>query len=415
MSKNILLGFLFAILLVSASFAVSAAELASNVSVRVDNTVVDSETISVTAGQSFDVEVSFTAVVDNEDVVVKVWTEEGYKEEILEKSGRFDVVSGRTYTKKLTIALPVDFDVAEDSKLVVRIAGKNKADEQDYQLTVQRPAYELEILSASFVREVKAGDTLQINAVIKNRGSKKVDDNFVKARISELGLTSREVYAGDLVAVDCNDDEDNHCDKEDAVEKTVSITIPKGTESGTYKVVIEAYNDESTASVSDSVIVKGVDEQVSMEVLATQLNKEVAIGGKETYRIEIFNPSNEAKTVTITTPAALEAQGVKVTATPSVITVPADSSQVVEVQVEASGETTTGSYSVPLTVTSAEDDTTKEVGITANVVKAKSASTAKPALTLSVVLGIVFVVLMIVLFVTVRKPKEMGEEETAYY
>ncbi|MFH0831418.1 MAG: hypothetical protein V1886_00940 [archaeon] len=414
MSKNILLGFLFAILLVSASFAVYAAELASNVSVRVDNTVVDSKTISVTAGQSFDVEVSFTAVVDDKDVVVKVWTEEGYKEEILEKSGRFDVVSGRTYTKKLTIALPIDFDVAEDSKLVVRIAGKNRADEQDYQLTVQRPAYELEILSASFVREVKAGDTLQINAVIKNRGSKKVEDNFVKARISELGLTSREVYAGDLVAVDCDDDD---CEKEDTVEKTVSISIPKGTESGTYKVVIEAYNDESTASVSDSVIVKGVDEQVSMEILATseQLKKEVAIGGKETYRIEIFNPSDEAKTVTITTPAALEAQGVKVTTTPSVITVPADSSQVVEVQVEASGETTTGSYNVPLTITSAEDDTTKEVGITANVVKAKSAGTSKSALTLSVVLGIMFVVLMIVLFVTVRKPKEMGEEETAYY
>jgi hypothetical protein len=150
-------------------------------------------------------------------------------------------------------------------------------------------------------------------------------------------------------------------------------------------------------------------------VLATQLSKEVAIGGKETYRIEIFNPSDEAKTITIATPAALEKQGIKVTATPSVITVPADSSQVVDVQVEASNATAVGAYSVPLSINS-EEETVKEVGITANVVKVKTTpSTARPLLTLAVVLGIIFVVLLIVLFTTVRKPKEMGEEETAYY
>ena len=409
MSKKILFAFLFAVLLVSASFAVSAAELASDISVKVDNTVIDSKTIAVTAGESFDVEVAFKAIVDDKDVVLKVWTEEGYREDIIEKTERFDVVANRTYTKKLTIDLPVDFDVSEDSKLVVRIAGKNRADEQNYQLTVQRPAYELEILSAGFVREVKAVDALQINAVIKNRGGKKVEDTFVKVRIPELGLV-KEVYAGDLVAVDCD-----KCDQEDTVEKTVIISVPQGTKSGTYKLEIEAYNDESSTSISDSVTVKGVDKQVSMEVLTTQLSKEISIGGKEVYRIEIFNPSDEAKTVTIATPAALEAQGVKVTAIPSVITVPADSSQVVEVQVEASDKTNIGTYSVPLTVTSAEDEITKEVGITANVVKAKAGSTGKSLLTLSVVLGIVFVVLLIVLFITVRKPKEMGEEETAYY
>jgi hypothetical protein len=409
MSKKLFFVFLFAVLLVLTSFAVNAAELASDISVKVDNAVIDSKTIGVTAGKSLDVEVTFKAIVDEKDVVVRVWTEEGYKEDIIEKTERFDVYANRTYTKKLTLDLPIDFDVKEDSKLVVRVASKNRADEQSYQLTVQRPSYELEILSAEFVHEVEDGDALQINVVIKNRGSHKIDDTFLKASIPEIGL-SKTVYAGDLVPVDCET-----CDQEDVVEEAVILQIPDGTKSGTYKLEIEAYNDDSTTALTDTVIVKGIEGKVEVEVLATQLSKEVAIGGKETYRIEIFNPSDEAKTITIATPAALEKQGIKVTATPSVITVPADSSQVVDVQVEASNATAVGAYSVPLSINS-EEETVKEVGITANVVKVKTTpSTARPLLTLAVVLGIIFVVLLIVLFTTVRKPKEMGEEETAYY
>lgn len=411
MLKKSLFVFLFVFLLVTTSFAVSAAELASDISVKVDNTLIDSKTIGVTAGKSLDVEVTFKAIVDEKDVVLKVWTEEGYKEDITEKTERFDIVANRTYTKKLTIVLPIDFDVKEDSKLVVRIASKNRADEQSYQLTVQRPSYELEILSAGFVHEVEAGDSLQVNVVVKNRGGHKIEDTFVKARISELGLVSREFYAGDLVPVDCEDD----CEKEDTVEQTVVLNIPEGTKSGTYKLEIEAYNDDAETSLTDSITIKGAEVKAGVEVLTTQLIKEVTAGGQEIYRIEIFNPSDEAKTITITTPAALEAQGIKVTATPSVITVPADSSQVVEVQVQASNQTNIGSYNVPLSISS-DDKTVKQVGITANVVKVKATTgTARPLLTLAVVLGIVFIVLLIVLFTTVRKPKEAGEEETAYY
>jgi uncharacterized membrane protein len=413
MLKKSLFVLFFAVLLVMTSFAVSAAELASDISVKVDNTVIDSKTIGVTAGKSFDIEVTFKAIVDEQDVIVRVWTEEGYKEDIIEKTERFDVVANRTYTKKLTINLPTDFDVKEDSKLVVRVASKNRADEQSYQLTVQRPSYELEIISAGFVHEIESGEALQIDVVVKNRGGHKIEDTFVKARISELQLVSREFYVGDLAPVDCND---NNCDKEDTVEQTVILQIPDGTKSGTYKLEIEAYNDDAETTLTDSITVKGIETtNASVEVVTTQLSKEVTIGGQEVYRIEIFNPTDEAKTITITTPAALEAQGIKVTATPSVITVPADSSQTVEVQVEASNQTSVGSYSVPLSISS-DEKTIKEVGITANVVKFKTTTTtAKPMLTLSVVLGIIFVVLLIVLFTTVRKPKEMGEEETAYY
>ncbi len=413
MLKKSLFVFFFAVLLVMTSFAVNAAELASDISVKVDNTGISGNRVGVIAGKTIHVEVAFKAIVDDEDVEVKVWID-GFKEDIEAETDRFDVYTNGTYSSDsitpLYLAIPNDLDVKEDSKLIVRIASKNDESQENYQLTVQRPSYELEIISAGFVHEIESGEALQIDVVVKNRGGHKIEDTFVKAKIPELALVSREFYAGDLVPTDSDDS-----DKEDAVEKTVVINIPDGTKSGTYELEITAYNDDAETILTDSITIKGIETtKAGVEVVTTQLSKEVTIGGQEVYRIEIFNPTDEAKTITITTPAALEAKGIKVTATPSVITVPADSSQVVEVQVEAGNQTNVGSYSVPLSISS-DEKTIKEVGITANVVKFKAKTTAKPILTLSVVLGIIFVVLLIVLFTTVRKPKEMGEEETAYY
>jgi len=149
--------------------------------------------------------------------------------------------------------------------------------------------------------------------------------------------------------------------------------------------------------------------------LTPQLTKEVQVGGKEIYRIEIVNPTSETKVITISTPAALEKAGVKITANPSVVTIPANSAESVEVEVEATNQTTAGSYTVPITV--GTDGETKEIGITANVVKVKAqpSGLSRPLFTLAIVLGILFVVLVAVLFTTMKKPEKLGEEETTYY
>ncbi len=394
----------FALLLTSTVMA----DLASNIVVKVNNDAVDSKITGVTAGETLDLDVTFTAIIDEKDVRVKAWIE-GYRDEVEVETSRFDVVNNRTYTRSLSLNLPLDLNVSEDYKLIVRIASKNREDQKSFQLTIQRPSYNIEILSADFVREIESGKDLLIDVVVKNRGGHKVDDNYITARIAELGISKR-VYASDLVPIDCDD-----CDFEDAVEKTVVLSIPKGTKSGTYDLEIVAENKDAEASVRKQLTIKGVEAQAPVEVLVRELSKEVTTGGIEIYKIEVLNPSNEAKVITIATPSALEKAGIKVKATPSVVTVPANSVEVVEVSVEAGKDTATGNYTVPISVGS--DGQTKQVGVTANVVKVKSAPTTnrKALITTAVILGILLLVLVIVLFVTVKKPEKMGEEETAYY
>jgi len=406
-TKNLFFVFLVAVVL--ASSFVMAAEIASDISVEANDNLVGSKTIGITAGKTLDLSVSFTSVTNEKDVTVKAWID-GYRDEIEQETERFDVSANRTYTEKLSLAIPGDLNISDDFKLIVRIASKNKEDQQRYQLTIQRPSYDIEILSTEFVREVKDGDNLQVNVVVKNRGSHKVEDTYIKARISELGI-EKKVYAGDLVSVDCEE----NCDKEDAVEKTLVLEIPKGTKSGKYAMTIEAYNDDSSSTVTQDVTVKGAEAAGKVEVLTPQLTKEVQVGSKEIYRIEIVNPTSETKVITISTPAALEKAGVKITSNPSVVTIPANSAESVEITVEATNQTTAGSYTVPITVGS--DGETKEIGITANVVKVKAQPTglSRPLFTLAIVLGILFVVLVAVLFTTMKKPEKLGEEETTYY
>ncbi len=386
------------------------ADLASDIVVKVNNDVVDSKITSVTAGETIDLDITFRAIVDEKDVRVKVWID-GYRDEVETETVRFDVINNRTYTRSISLKLPLDLNVSEDYKIIVRVASRNREDQKSFQLTVQRPSYNVEILSADFIREIEAGKDLLIDVVVKNRGGHKVDDNYITARIAELGISKR-AYASDLVPVDCE-----KCDFEDAVEKTVVLSIPKNTKSGTYDIEIVVENRDAEASVKKQLTIKGVEAQAPVEVLARELSKEVVTGGKEVYKIEVLNPSSEAKIITIATPSALEKAGIKVKAEPSVITVPANSVEVVEVSVEADKETSTGNYTVPISIGS--DGTTKQVGVTANVVKVKAGAkptiNTKALLTTAVVLGILLVVLVIVLFVTVKKPEKMGEEETAYY
>jgi uncharacterized membrane protein len=409
MKRNLFFVFLFAVLVVLTSVAVSAqAELAEFETIEVNDAVVDNGYTAMTAGETLDMRLTFTAVTDEKDVRVKTWIE-GYRDEIEAETERFDVYENRTYTKTLSLNLPLDLEIEEDYKLIIRVASKNKEDQERVQLTIQRPSYELEILSVDYVKQVDAGDSLQMNVVVKNRGSHEIEDIYVKARISELSIEKR-VYAGDLAPEDC----EGNCDDEDAVEKTIILSIPEGTASGEYEIEVKAYNDDTTVSTRDSIIVKGVEVTEEVEVLSEELTKDVEAGSTETYKIEILNPSDETKVITITTPSGIE-EGINVKVTPEVISVPAESSQEVELEVETTKDLTSGTYTIPVEISS-DEKVIKQVGITANVVRVKpKVGLRRPLFTSAVVLAIILIVLLIVLFTTVRKPSTPGEEETAYY
>jgi hypothetical protein len=220
-TKNSFFVFVVAVSIVLASMTAMASEIASDVTLKVNGDFIDGKVVGITAGETLDLQVAFKAITDEQDVKVRAWIE-GYRDDIEIETTRFDVIANRTYTKSFSIAVPLDLDIKDDYKLILRIAGKNKEDQQSYSLTIQRPSYDVEILSTEFVRTVKDGENVLINVVVKNRGSHKTEDLYLTAKISELGI-QKKVYAGDLVAVDCEDD----CDKEDAVEKTIVLQIPK--------------------------------------------------------------------------------------------------------------------------------------------------------------------------------------------
>ncbi|MBI4895504.1 MAG: hypothetical protein HY831_03350 [Candidatus Aenigmarchaeota archaeon] len=408
--------FLIALFTLVLTGIASAAEITvGDMTVKVNGQVLDGGTLSVPTGSSFVIETVFTAVTDESDVRVKAWIE-GYKSDIYKETERFDVINGTRYVKWLSLTLPGDIDATDDYKLIVRVSSRDKEDQKSYTLTVQRPSYKLEILSMEYVREVEAGDNLAVSVVVKNRGAHDVEDVYVTVAIPELGIQKR-VYAGDLVPVD-NDDEEN------AVEKTVVLAVPSNAKSGTYTLEAKVTNEGEEDKVTDTVTVKGTIAESTIEVAASQLTKEVTIGSSQVYRIEIVNPTDEVKVITIGTPASLEAQGVKVTATPSVVKIQPNSAETVEVSVQASDATTVGEYNLPVKISegTGSDKVTKEVGITANVVKASGQGILggnKIAVS-TVILAIIFVVLLIVLFVSLGKRKEVVTtpgtgEDTTYY
>ena len=194
------------------------------------------------------------------------------------------------------------------------------------------------------------------------------------------------------------------------------LHIPENAESNEYEIEIKVYDENIITTTKDTVIVEGIEKEENVEVLSTETTKDVELGSTETYKIEIINPSDEEKTITVSTSSPLEDKGIKIKVTPEVITVPPESSQEVELQVETSKSTKEGSYEIPIEIASEEEGVIKQVGITAHVVKSKTTGAFnKPLFTSAVVLAIILIVLLIVLFITVRKPSSLPEEETAYY
>ena len=402
--------FAFVLAFVLLATPVNAAELADNVTVKIDGEVLDAAiTNGVFVSDYIEVDVTFVSVVNESDVRVKAWID-GYRDEVEEETERFDVIAGRKYTKELKLKLPSDMD-SDEYVLVVRIAGKNKADELEYALTVQRKSYMIEILSVEYVKSVKAGESFGIDVVVKNRGSQKIEDVYIKARLPELGI-ERRVYAGDLTPYD----EEN---KEDAVEKSVIIQIPEDAKSGTYELVIEAYNDDAKQSIEKELEIEGKEvTSGGVEVITPETMKLIEAGETGEYVITLLNLGNEEETVTI-------AGGVKgtinITADPAVVTLQPNEAKDVKVKVETTNTTTTGNYTVPLKITGEDSEPIKELGITANVIKSTEKG-ARPAAILTVVLLVVIVVLAIAFTTTIKKkragqeqPETTDTEEAAYF
>lgn len=263
MKTNKFLVLFVATLAILAIGTVAAAADSNALEVSIDEVSVNEEDISLdtlagTVGEAVEVRVKFTVTDsdDLEDIKVRAWIS-GYKDEIEASTSRFDAISGRTYIKKLTLELPNVKDIEdlnEDLTLHVEIADKNDDIEQEYALTVQRESYTYDLLSVEAPSVASAGDIVAIDVVLKNIGRKGLEDSFVTARISELGIY-KKVYFGDIAPEDNFDDDD---DAEDARERRIYLVIPADAISGDYDLEVKATNYDADAEVVKSITIQGI-------------------------------------------------------------------------------------------------------------------------------------------------------------
>ena len=195
---------------------------------------VENVTLAGTASETVPVVVRFTAEDSLTDLKVKAYIE-GYKNDITASTARFDVVNGSTYVKRLSLTLPsvqdMD-DLTEGLTLHIVISDKNDDEEKAYRIEMERESYSYNFLQADAPTRASAGEIIAVDVVLKNIGSRELEDSFVSVSIPELGVV-KKAYFGDLTPEYCADDD---CDKEDARERRVYLVIPTDAKSGDYSI-----------------------------------------------------------------------------------------------------------------------------------------------------------------------------------
>ncbi|MEK6927670.1 MAG: hypothetical protein AABX11_04515 [Nanoarchaeota archaeon] len=358
--------------------------------------------ISASAGETLPVRVFFASDEDFSDARVKLWVSGDRDYSV--SSERIDVFAGTIYSKLFSVTMPTNIDPREQLFLEVSIEvpGSGIVSSFEVPLSVQRNSYTVDFLDVLMDSRVNAGSNVPVDIVLKNLGGHFAEDTFVKASIPALGI-ERTVYLGDLSPVDQADP-----DKEDAVEKRMYLSIPSNVASGLYTIQFEAYNSDSTATVSKKVYVVSSASGNSQVVSSTNLKK-FNVGETASYSFTLVNSGDQIKVynVAIEAPADLT-----VTADDSVIVVPAGSSQTVTVKATAAKS---GDYSFVVNVMS-DGDLVKKESFVAEVEGSKSIGGTNATLILTVVLAIVFIVLLVVLIVLLtRKPQKTEEFGESYY
>ena len=407
----------FAIVLTLSSVLANTTNIVTLNEVKINDVVAASDGSVTVAGQVSEVVpvyVEFTACSDYQDVKVKVYIE-GYKEDISASTDRIHIVDGSRYIERFSLKLPSSMDLdhlTEGLSLVVRVSAKGEDSvEKTYAIKMQRNLYSLGFLSVDAPQQITAGSSVPVDVVLENNGNERLDNVYVRASIPELGVEGK-VYFGDL-GPNPEEDADYYDEINDARSKRIYLAIPRNAAQGVYNLEVEAYNYDTSQTVTKKIVVGSVESGV----LPTVTGKTIAPGKETTFDVVLVNPSDKLMVYSIT---PKEAKGLIVTVEEPVVALSSDSSKTVKVNVKAADSAEEGTHIVTIDVNS-ESGLVKQVSFNVNVEKnGSSITTTKTSavMVLTVILVIIFVVLLIVLIVllTRRRPTEPEEfGETSYY
>ena len=396
-AKKFLVSFLTIVSVLFLVISVSAAtsELVTIESVEV-NGVSESfnEDISVVAGEKVFIEVVFKALEDASDVRLKAELQ-GTKVDSEAEIFIGDVEDGKRYKKTLVLRVPYELkdEVSDELSLDIKIwNGDFKTKFTEIVLRVQRPSYNVGVMSIGTIQTIDAGETFPVDIVLKNIGYNDLDDLYVTATISALNVKVR-AYFGDLTAVECDEDfsnEENYgvdldrkCDEDDSdtVRGRLFLEVPYEASAGVYTLEVEVSNNDLTINEVKQIVIKN------------DLPKLVIRSGNE---LILVNPTNKLKVYTILpeSPATVSKSTVVVSAGSSrTVTVNPNSAESFSVSV-FSGENLVGTVEF----TDVKNEVTSSIVV------------------LTVILAIIFVVLLVVLIVLLtKKPKEDEEFNESYY
>ncbi len=393
--------------------------------------------LSVERGEQIEVTVTIEALngTDNingqdgtEDVKIDVELEgaeaEGSElDDIEDETDFFDIINGKTYTKRLVLDIPDDIDSGEEFTLDVEVSGGNDEARFIAPLAIDTAKHDLQVEDVVFAggRNVEAGDVLTFTVWLNNKGDTDEEDIKVFVDIPELGVSS-EGFVDELVTHEKEDDTDRE-DRDDTVPVSFSLRIPKDAESGTYDLIIDAeFNrGKDTITSTEEITVSGIKgEEVTGPTVETIISvdttsQSVKQGEGVVYKVSVANLGSEAKTF------STEVSGVSpwgsARVDPGFVTVAPGASADMFVFVSAAESATVGKHVFTATVKEGAA-TVKSLSLEADV---SSAAVEEVAPALDQVrrgLEIGFAILLIILVILgiiiaiskIRKGREFEEE-----
>ncbi len=352
-------------------------------------TVTDTNKISVIAGETITVNVKFTVadLYDNPDTIPLQEIADGTELIRMEaelgdfdaETDYFNVEGGNTLSKTLTLVVPneLEDELSDDMVLTLNLGNSDFESEAEITLRVQRPSYNVEIMSILVSNTVEAGQIAPVDVVLENTGYNDLDNLYVTVRIPELGVEKTSFF-GDLAV---SEDEHHHHDDDDTTTSgRIYLEVPYNVASGIYTLEVEVANEDFS-------------DVVKREVSITNGFPEVVM--KSGDDLLVLNPTNNLKVYKVIYPSA-----------EMTIAVQAGSSKLVSI--ETLGE----QYNFDVFVFDGE----KLVGTINYAGVSESETLTSPVVLLTVILAIIFVVLLVVMIVLItKKPEKTEEFGESYY
>ena len=393
--------------------------------VSIDEVKVDGDTVTASStnfildverGDTLDVKVRVSAPEDHDDVEVEaVLRGIDSSDKIEDISETFDMKTGVTYTKKLSLPLIAKID-QDRYKLRIRVSDRDSATvEQTFELEVDTKRHDVEIRDVvlSPNTEVKAGRALLATVRLRNRGEEDQDGVKVVVSMPELGISASD-FVDELEREDDNDDQ--------ATTEEMFLRIPDDAETGKYTVRVEVYFDDGDKkNVEETSIYvlgqEGTAKAQEKTVISVAVDKQSASqGGQEVgYPITLTNAGSESKTYTV---AADGAAWANFRIAPSnVMVIGAGESKAVTVFVKANDNAPVGLQTFILTI-STNGKVLKQLPLSVDVQKSSGAAQLKRGLEVGLVVLVILLVIvgLIIGFSKLRGDDEEGEkDEKTYY